>query len=331
MNIAVGIGTLLLGGWVLNTPVEDLPPDQADQIPDIEVPFSHAAAHAAPSDTGSPRRNPNPERGVPRDIVQGQLRALKEPAARTGLLSENAKREALAKGLGTPQLNPQATTPKRAAWILPPAPTDALYPNLPGSMQFPLPPTVRESDLIPGPGPVDPYVSPNAPKPINIPPARQAWSPRTAESPSTYSEANDIRDRIAAATHPAYTDQPPPPKAFAEARPFSGGVSPYMNLFRNDTNGGTIDNYSTFVRPQLAQRSLNQQYNMDLWGLQRIQRIQNDALQQLGRNYSNAPQYIGTPQFYQNYGNYYQGGYYQGGYGQGGYGQGGYGQGGYGP
>ena len=103
-----------------------------------------------------------------------------------------------------------------------------------------------------------------------------------------------------------------------------------MNLFRNDTNGGTIDNYTTFVRPQLNQRSLNQQFNMDIYGLDRIQKIQNAALQQFGRNYSPAPQYIGTPQFYQNYGNYYQGGYGQGGYGQGGYGQGGYGQGGYG-
>ena len=34
-------------------------------------------------------------------------------------------------------------------------------------------------------------------------------------------------------------------KAFAKAAPFASGVSPYMGLFRNDTNGGTIDNYST--------------------------------------------------------------------------------------
>ena len=59
-----------------------------------------------------------------------------------------------------------------------------------------------------------------------------------------------------------------------------------MNLFRNDTNGGTIDNYSTYVRPALDQRSMNQQFNMDVYGLQRNQRIQDAVLQQLGRNYN---------------------------------------------
>ena len=98
-----------------------------------------------------------------------------------------------------------------------------------------------------------------------------------------------------------------------------------MNLFRNDTNGGTIDNYSTSVRPALDQRSMNQQFDMDLYGLQRNQRIQSAALQQLGRNYSRAPQAVGTPQFYMNYGNYYPGSYGPNNYGQGPYGAGGYG------
>ena len=137
MNIAIGIGTLLLGGWVLNTPVEDLPPDQADQIPDIEIPFSHPATHAAPSDARSVRRNPIPERGVPRDVVQGQLRTLKEPAARTGLLSENARRDALAKGQATPQLNPQAGAQSRPHGYCRPRRPMRFTRTFPGRCSFP--------------------------------------------------------------------------------------------------------------------------------------------------------------------------------------------------
>jgi hypothetical protein len=59
---------------------------------------------------------------------------------------------------------------------------------------------------------------------------------------------------------------------------------------------------------------------MDLYGLERNQKIQNAALQQMSRGNSRAPQSIGTPQFYMNYGNFYPG-YQQGSNGQGLYGQ----------
>ena len=36
-------------------------------------------------------------------------------------------------------------------------------------------------------------------------------------------------------------------------------VSPYLNLFRTDLNGGSNFNYSTLVQPQLQQQQLNQQ------------------------------------------------------------------------
>jgi hypothetical protein len=167
--------------------------------------------------------------------------------------------------------------------------------------------------------PADQYATPTSQNSTGIPTSRRAYSPRTAESPTSYAAADQMRQVTEAAAHPAYVPQAAPPaKAFATARPFSSGVSPYMNLFRNDTSGGTIDNYSTYVRPALDQRSLNQQFNMDVYGLQRNAQIQSAALQQLGRNNSRAPQTIGTPQFYQNYGNYYPG-FWQG-QGQPGYG-----------
>jgi hypothetical protein len=39
----------------------------------------------------------------------------------------------------------------------------------------------------------------------------------------------------------------------------SPAVSPYLNLFRTDLNGGGNFNYSTLVQPQLQQQQLNQQ------------------------------------------------------------------------
>ena len=93
-------------------------------------------------------------------------------------------------------------------------------------------------------------------------------------------------------------------KPFAGYRPMSG-VSPYMNLFRRD-NGGTLDNYTSFVRPELDQRRLNQQVGRDLRGLERNTRVQSTALQQMERESRNL-QGVTTPQF-MNYGNFFPSG-----------------------
>ena len=54
---------------------------------------------------------------------------------------------------------------------------------------------------------------------------------------------------------PAHT---PPTKPFENyVRP--SPVSPYMQLFRGDNAGGTIDNYSTFVKPLLLQQQMNRE------------------------------------------------------------------------
>jgi hypothetical protein len=314
MNVALGIGALLLSGWVLNTPVQDLPPEEADKIPDVQLPFPKDEA------TGPAvgQRNRDPRRQLPRDEVQGQIRNEKAGPSRT--MNEGTKRAAIAKGMAAPPVNPQAAAQKQAAWALPQSPTDPLRANGPvgTSPQYPVPPTVQESALLPPRQPVDPYGSPNTPTQPYFPQSRQAVTPRSADSSTYYNDADQMRGQVARAmSSNAYSDQPVATKAFSDARPFSGGgASPYMNLFRNDTAGGTIDNYSTFVRPALDQRSMNMQFNMDMYGMQRNQRIQNAALQQLGRGYNQrAPQFIGTPAFYMNYGNYYPGAYGQSNYG----------------
>lgn len=313
MNVAIGISALLLGGWVLNVTPQKLPQEEADRIPDIQIPFPETAPSA---NAGAMRKNQNPERALPRDEVQEQERNRKDARGRVSPDNIPGRRTG-EKSLTNPQANPQGNAKKQAPWNLPPAPTDPLRANVPGMPPLPLPPTIRESDLMQGPPPVDPYGSPTTPKLVDLPTSRQSYSPRTAQGPSTYEENDQTRSRVDAAVHPGYAPQQAAPKAFADARPYSSGVSPYMNLFRNDTNGGTIDNYSTYVRPALDQRSMNQQFNVDLYGLERNQRIQNAALQQLNRTYSRAPQSIGTPQFYMNYGNYYPGSYGPNNYGQG--------------
>ena len=97
-----------------------------------------------------------------------------------------------------------------------------------------------------------------------------------------------------------------PPVQPSTEKPFSGyqtpsGISPYMNIYRSGTNNGTIDNYTTLVKPQLDQRYLNQQYGRDIRGLQGDSRTQGQSLQQQSRQL----QGVSTPQFYMNYGNYY--------------------------
>jgi hypothetical protein len=99
--------------------------------------------------------------------------------------------------------------------------------------------------------------------------------------------------------------QPQPAKPFANYRSMPG-VSPYLNLFRNDTSLGTIDNYTTLVRPQLEQRFFNQQIGRDVYGLERDSRAYGTALQQMGRE--RTPQGVVTPQFYMNFGNYFPSG-----------------------
>lgn len=97
-----------------------------------------------------------------------------------------------------------------------------------------------------------------------------------------------------------------PQKAYADYQGPSSGVSAWMNLYRSGTSNGTIDNYTTLVRPSLQQQNANQQFGNDIFGLQRNTRIQEAALRQMGTS-TRSLQSVGTPQFYMNtnYGGYY--------------------------
>jgi hypothetical protein len=84
----------------------------------------------------------------------------------------------------------------------------------------------------------------------------------------------------------------------------TGNSSAWMNLYRTGTNNGTIDNYTSLVRPQFDQRRTNQQLGADIEGLQSLSRVQGFSLQQLNRDTQNL-QGVKYQQFYMNYGDFY--------------------------
>ena len=101
------------------------------------------------------------------------------------------------------------------------------------------------------------------------------------------------------------------PRSAMASKPFSDyspkpAFSPYMNLFRADNQLGTIDNYSTLVKPMLQQRQMNRQTQWELRSLQSKSGAQGSQLQQLNRR-TDALQGTSGQNRAKNYFNYYPG------------------------
>jgi len=90
-------------------------------------------------------------------------------------------------------------------------------------------------------------------------------------------------------------------KPFSQYRA-APAVSPYMNLFRDDTNFGRVDNYNTLVRPMVEQRNANLQVGGAIRGLERKTQTQGSAIRQLGGRAPAAP-----TQRFMNYQGYFGG------------------------
>jgi hypothetical protein len=192
---------------------------------------------------------------------------------------------------------------------LPTVPTELAQPNTPGMPEMPQPPTAGQ-----------PAADQNASSRM---PNAPTYRPPTAPAPprssySSYATLEQQRQLAGTAAYRSFAPSSGPEKVYAGTQVSSSGVSPYMQLFRNDTAGGTIDNYTTLVRPQLQQQRLNQQFGVDLWGMQRENRLQQSSLLRMQEN-ARSLQGVGTPQFYMNAGNSYPG-YSNPGYGNPGYG-----------
>jgi hypothetical protein len=93
-----------------------------------------------------------------------------------------------------------------------------------------------------------------------------------------------------------YAPPTAPAKPFADYRPATTTISPYLNLFSEHTGIARPENYFTLVRPFLDQQKANRRIGTELRGLQRDVRRQ-------GQPYGGGP----FPPYYQNLGGYYPG------------------------
>ncbi len=142
--------------------------------------------------------------------------------------------------------------------------------------------------------------------PTNVPTSPTRGRPDLPQSYTSrrIAEQQNLRlqaSRSAAAAAPQQT-----PKPFSGAAQQSSGVSPYMNLFRNGNSNGTIDNYTTLVRPELDQRRANLKFGADIHGLENSTHVQGLSIQQLNRDTQNL-QGVNATQYFMNYGDFYPG------------------------
>jgi hypothetical protein len=140
--------------------------------------------------------------------------------------------------------------------------------------------------------------------PSRLPRSPTHARPGQAMSNNAMQDAQLNRMKIEASSQTMTGVQPATQKPYAGMPMNTGGVSPYLNLYRSGTNNGTIDNYSTLVRPELDQRRMNQQFGNDIRGLENRAQVQGFRLYQLNRDSQNL-QGIKYQHFFMNYGDFY--------------------------
>jgi hypothetical protein len=128
--------------------------------------------------------------------------------------------------------------------------------------------------------------------------------PGQAKSYNSQQDAQMLQMRLQAAQQATSPNLQQASKAYAGVQQNTGGVSPYMNLYRTGNNNGTIDNYTTLVRPEIDQRRTNQRFGAELSGLEANSRVQGFHLNQLNRDTQNL-QGVKYQQFFMNYGDSY--------------------------
>jgi hypothetical protein len=271
MHVSIAVGTILLSSWVLHSPTDE---EEAGVPGEIQAPAgTESSGPTMPFLPQSPRPTRD-ERGR-RIGSSGEARG-------------GAAGGATGRPGGAPQQAPGGVP--QQAYGIPSAPTDSGQ-NTAGQ------PTSASGFGAAG-GVTN--LGPGA-----FGPARHPMAPTASDSarPLQRNVLDQSRGAGALGNVGGRMSHPEMAKPFAGFRPTSG-VSPYMNLFR--TQGDSLDNYTSLVRPQLEQRSLNQQFNHDIRGLEGNARSQNVDLRQLYRS-NQTLQGVATPQFYMNYGNYFPG------------------------
>ena len=280
MHVAIALGTVLLGGWVLDPPADVQP--TVPQAPAVAPVMPHApVSPMSPADRNRGREGGDQSRGrmLPGSPTPG------EETPNTQLPRRQMPRaQGQAQGQGV-------TGP------MPSSPTEPAVPGAEGASGEPQSPTASGAQSsTTGTGAsaasATPLYGPLAPTASQ----RPSLSPGAPPFGSTLQSSRPMMIGANNVT-------PPTDKAFSTYRPTSG-VSPWMNLFRRDTLG-TVDNYTSLVRPQIDQNALNPQFRRDIHRLDRnTSQLQGTVQQQLDLQ-NRTLQGVATPQFYMNYGNYY--------------------------
>jgi len=187
--------------------------------------------------------------------------------------------------------------------VMPTAPTDSSAGSRVGQVYNFLPPTADAASA--GTDPNGGYAG--LPDRMNVPTSPTRARPGEAQSYTSMHSAEEQNRRLAASRNAASAPVQLTPKAFSSvnSQP-SAGSSPYMNLYRTGNNNGTIDNYTTLVRPQLDQQGTNQKFGADIHGLENSTHVQGLNIRQLNRD-TQTLQGVNATQYFMNYGDYYQG------------------------
>jgi hypothetical protein len=187
--------------------------------------------------------------------------------------------------------------------VMPTAPTDSSAGSRVGQAYNFLPPTADAGSVASDPN--GGYAG--LPDRMNVPTSPTRARPGEAQSYSSMHSAEEQNRRVAASRNAASSQAQMTPKAFSNVtQQSSSGSSPYMNLFRTGNNNGTIDNYTTLVKPQLDQQGTNQKFGADIHGLENSTHVQGLNIRQLNRE-TQTLQGVNATQYFMNYGDYYQG------------------------
>jgi hypothetical protein len=277
MNIALILSTLVLGASTMNSPGDSyqlLSPDIAPPTSGLPLPPLQQNSSAKQSKSGSSAPS-----AKQRDLQRMQERA-------TRMSSANRY-----------QKNQQANAQYKKQSMIPFAPTDNTAGNQAGQNYQWLPPTANS-------GSSDSGLGHSGLGSIPTSPTRPR--PGMSQSYSSMRDAETQNRRMAATRNAASAPPRNTPKPFSGYQQPHSGSSPYMNLFRSGNGNGTIDNYTTLVRPELEQRRANQQFGSDIYGLENAARVQGLNIRQLNRE-TQTLQGVNATQYFMNYGDYYPG------------------------
>jgi hypothetical protein len=269
MNIALILSTLIIGASVNPTGDSSLiaPPTSDLPLPPIQN-------NSAASQTQT--------RSAPKGTQQHQTRATRSSGYSGRSQQQNAQ---------------------NAPLLMPIAPTDSSAGSQVGHAYQFLPPTANAAtaESAGGGGSASGLSGP-----MSVPTSPTRARPGEAQSYTSLHNAEVQNQRSAATRNAASAPAQLTPKAFSGVTPSSSGSSPYMNIFRGGSNNGTIDNYTTLVRPDLEQQRANQKFGADIHGLENSTHVQGLNIRQLNRD-TQTLQGVNATQYFMNYGDYFQG------------------------